>query len=186
MAESQAPLSTLTTVHKHHSKHLHHSFPEVQATVKATATAIVRPSSKPASHLVPHSTIMAAASKPHPIPTKQTPANTSAGSQFAYPTPSSIPRGNAAIIGLSIVVALLLVLLVAGCILWYLSWRASGQVSNRSENAKMTRVESVPEQQEYTVAGPSYVPSVVQPVRPARSSERIRTWYGRRVPSGWI
>lgn len=171
----------MTTVRKKLSKHANTSSPRAQRTpsTRRSRKPVVQQTSS-------HNAITSLATKPHPTATPPLSADTSAGSQFAYPTPKSIPRGNPAIIGLSITIGLLLAFLILGGVLWYLRRRTSSTASVRSDEIKMTRVDSA-SIREHTIAGPSYEPPVVQqPSRPARPSERVRTWYGKRVPSGWL
>lgn len=179
MQQSRERLSTMTTVHKHHAEHS-------QYTVSpAHPISSVHRLRRPSAHLASlHHSITRSTGRPHrSIPSS---VNTSVGSQFAYPTPTLVPRGNAAIIGLSITIGLLLAFLILGFALWYLRCRISRSLSAPSDGTKVTSV-GLASIRDRRVVGSTYGPSIEQPpVKPARPSQKVRTWYGKRVPSGWI
>jgi hypothetical protein len=160
-----AELSTLKTIHSHHAT------PHVSSKAHPTPTKhSVPPVAKqpsPTSHLSVGSHTASAPSK-------------STASGFSYPTPSSVPKSSGTIIGLSLTVAFLILFIIFLGVFFYMRRRSSRRYSSeRAPEVKLQRLGSD------ASTHPITQPAPTRPARPGRESV-VRTWYGRRVPSGWI
>lgn len=179
MPQRHQQLSTLATIGRPRSSHHHLASHLAGPSIHLEPTPHIIASSIP--HEPSHSSIAGLATQPHPTATESI-AGSSSSTAFSYPTPSHVPASSGIILGLSISLGLVLALLALAGVLHFMHRKGisgSGKKAQDDET-KLTRIESEAEPQR-TVGGREYSPSHL-----GKRETQVRTWYGRKVPSGWI